>query len=135
MSDFTVFLVTSSFDDTVFSVFLLSSESEDETFPLFLFVLVDVVFCLISEFIVLLDEFCFPLELLLEFTVFLLFEFVFSSLVVVVGTSKSSLVVVSNESIVEFVLLVFVDELLSFNSLPECLLQAVGAVPIKKYSL
>ena len=61
--------------------------------------------------------------------------FVFFSLLVTVGISKSSLVVVSNELVTVFVLFVFVnDELLSFNSLPECLLQEVGIVPIKKYS-
>ena len=70
----------------------------------------------------------------------LLFTFSFtvlgSSFTVVVGTSKSSFVVVSNELVAVFVLFVLVDddELSSFYSVPACLLHNVGVVPIKKYS-
>ena len=139
-----LFLLTLFLEEAVLSLFLFEFGVDIIVFLLSLLVLVDVEFCLL-----LFDSvvFCLLTELLklllLSFlsieALFLLFKFssifVFFSLLVTVGISKSSLVVVSNELVTVFVLFVFVnDELLSFNSLPECLLQEVGIVPIKKYS-
>ena len=101
------------------SLFLFEFGVDIIVFLLSLLVLVDVEFCLL-----LFDSvvFCLLTELLklllLSFlsieALFLLFKFssifVFFSLLVTVGISKSSLVVVSNELVTVFVLFVFVDD-------------------------